>query len=142
MAPRQQALMETVLKDPAVESVSDYIGPGGPTATLNQGRVFIVLKPLAQRGVSADQVIQRLGPQLANTQGIRLYLQAAQDITIGARLSKTQYQYTLFDADSNELNHWAAIFLDKLKTIPGVTDVASDQANSGAMLNVTTNREV
>jgi len=142
MVQRQQALMETVLKDPAVESVSDYIGPGGPTATLNQGRVFIVLKPLEQRGVSADEVIRRLGPQLAKTQGISLYLQAAQDITVGARLSKTQYQYTLFDADSNELNHWAAIFLDKIKTIPGVTDVASDQQNSGQMLNVTANREV
>src|SRR6202035_1046621 len=113
MVQRQQALIETVLKDPAVESVSDYVGPGGPTATLNQGRVFIVLKPLAQRKVSADQVIQRLGPQLAKTQGIRLYLQAAQDITIGARLAKTQYQYTLYDADSTELNHWAAVFLAK-----------------------------
>ncbi len=87
-------------------------------------------------------MIRRLAPQLANTQGIRLYLQAAQDITIGARLSKTQYQYTLYDADSNELNHWAAIFLDKIKTIPGVTDVASDQQNAGQMLNVTANREV
>ena len=141
MVQRQQALMDTVLKDPAVDSVSDYIGPGGPTATLNQGRVFIVLKPLAERGVSADQVIRRLAPQLARIQGINLYLQAAQDITIGARLSKTQYQYTLFDADSTELNHWAAIFLDKLRTIPGVIDVASDQQNSGQMLNVTTNRE-
>ncbi len=142
MVQRQQALVDTVLKDPAVESVSNYIGPGGPTATLNQGRVFIVLKPLAQRGVSADQVIRRLAPELAKTEGIRLYLQAAQDITIGARLSKTQYQYTLYDADSNELNHWAAIFLDKIKTIPGVTDVASDQQNAGQMLNVTANREV
>src|SRR6266852_719305 len=142
MVQRQQALVDTVLKDPAVESVSNYIGPGGPTATLNQGRVFIVLKPLAQRGVSADQVIRRLNLQLAKTQGINLYLQAAQDITVGARLSKTQYQYTLYDADSNELNHWAAIFLDKIKTIPGVTDVASDQQNAGQMLNVTANREV
>ncbi len=142
MVQRQQALIETVLKDPAVESVSDYVGPGGPTATLNQGRVFIVLKPLAQRKVSADQVIGRLGPQLAKTQGIRLYLQAAQDITIGARLAKTQYQYTLYDADSTELNHWAAVFLAKIKTIPGVTDVASDQQNAGQMLNVTANREV
>jgi HAE1 family hydrophobic/amphiphilic exporter-1 len=131
-----------VLKDPAVDSVSDYIGPGGPTATLNQGRVFIVLKPLAERGVAADQVIRRLGPQLAKIQGINLYLQSAQDITIGARLSKTQYQYTLFDADSNELNHWATIFLDKIRSIPGVTDVASDQQNAGQMLNVTANREV
>ena len=142
MVQRQQVLVETLLKDPAIESVSHYVGPGGPTATLNQGRVFIVLKPLAERRVSADEVIRRLGPQLAKTEGVRLYLQAAQDITIGARLSKTQYQYTLFDADSTELTHWAAIFLDKLKTIPGVTDVASDQANAGVMLNVTTNRAV
>jgi HAE1 family hydrophobic/amphiphilic exporter-1 len=142
MVQRQRAVVATVLKDPAVESASDYIGPGGPTATLNQGRVFIVLKPLAERSVSAAEVIRRLGPQLAKTQGISLYLQAAQDITIGARLSKTQYQYTLADSDSNELNRWAAVFLDKLKTIPGVTDVATDQQNAGQMLNVTTNREV
>jgi HAE1 family hydrophobic/amphiphilic exporter-1 len=142
MAQRQQALVDTVLKDPAVAGVTNYIGPGGPTATLNQGRVFIILKPKDQRDVSADQVINRLTPQLAKTQGITLYMQAAQDITIGARLSKTQYQYTLTDADSTELAHWSAIFLDKLKSAPGITDVASDQANAGPMLNVTVNREV
>jgi hydrophobe/amphiphile efflux-1 (HAE1) family protein len=142
MAQRQQALVDILLKDPAVESVSNYIGPGGPTATLNQGRVFIVLKPASQRDASADQVINRLRPQLARIQGIVLYMQAAQDITIGARLAKTQYQYTLTDADSAELAHWAAIFVDKMKGIPGITDVASDQANAGPMLNVTVNREV
>jgi multidrug efflux pump subunit AcrB len=130
------------LKDPAIDSVSNYIGPGGPTATLNQGRVFIALKPHDQRDVSADQVINRLRPQLARIQGIALYMQAAQDITIGARLTKTQYQYTLTDADSNELAHWSAIFVDKMKGVPGVIDVASDQANGGPMLNVTVNREV
>ena len=87
-------------------------------------------------------MINRLRPQLARIQGITLYMQAAQDITIGARLSKTQYQYTLTDADSTELDHWSAIFLDKMKSIPGVIDVASDQANAGPMLNVTVNREV
>jgi hydrophobe/amphiphile efflux-1 (HAE1) family protein len=142
MVQRQQALVDVLLKDPAIESVSNYIGPGGPTATLNQGRVFIVLKPGNQRDVSADQVINRLRPQLAKIQGIALYMQAAQDITIGARLTKTQYQYTLTDADSTELAHWAAIFVEKMKAIPGITDVASDQANSGPMLNVTVNREV
>jgi hydrophobe/amphiphile efflux-1 (HAE1) family protein len=142
MAERQQALMDTVLQDPAVESVSDFIGPGGSTPTLNQGRGFIVLKPLDQRDVSAAQVIQRLRPKLAKIQGATLYLQPAQDITIGARIAKTQYQYTLFDADSNELNHWAAIFLDKFKSIPLITDVATDQENAGPMLNVTANREV
>src|SRR3982074_2890463 len=99
MVQRQQAIVDTVMKDPAVESVTHYIGPGGPTPTLNQGRVFVVLKPLAERGVSAQQVIRRLAPQLAKTQGIALYLQAAQDITIGGRVSKTLYQYTLTDAD-------------------------------------------
>src|SRR3982075_1087982 len=142
MAQRQQALVDVLLKDPAIESVSNYVGPGGPTATLNQGRVFIVLKPANQRDASADQIINRLGPQLAKIQGIALYMQAAQDITIGARLTKTQYQYTLTDADSTELTHWAAIFVEKMKAIPGVTDVASDQANAGPMLNVTVNREV
>ncbi len=142
MVQRQQALVDVLLKDPAIESVSNYIGPGGPTATLNQGRVFIVLKPGNQRDASADQVINRLGPQLAKIQGIALYMQAAQDITIGARLTKTQYQYTLNDADSTELAHWAAIFVEKMKAIPGIADVASDQANSGPMLNVTVNREV
>src|SRR5258707_1038632 len=123
MAQRQQALVNILLKDPAIDSVSNYIGPGGPTATLNQGRVFIALKPGNQRDASADQVINRLRPQLARIQGITLYMQAAQDITIGARLAKTQYQYTLTDADSTELAHWAAIFVDKMKAIPGITDV-------------------
>jgi hydrophobe/amphiphile efflux-1 (HAE1) family protein len=142
MVQRQQALVDVLLKDPAIESVSNYVGPGGPTATLNQGRVFIVLKPANQRDASADQIINRLGPQLAKIQGIALYMQAAQDITIGARLTKTQYQYTLTDADSTELAHWSALFVEKMKAIPGVTDVASDQANAGPMLNVTVNREV
>ncbi len=142
MAQRQQALVNILLKDPAIDSVSNYIGPGGPTATLNQGRVFIALKPGDQRDASADQVINRLRPQLARIQGITLYMQAAQDITIGARLSKTQYQYTLTDADSTELAHWSAVFVEKMKDIPGITDVASDQANGGPMLNVKVNREV
>ena len=142
MSQRQQALVDTLLKDPAIDSVASYIGPGGPTATLNQGRIFIVLKPKDQRGVSANQIINRLKPQLAKTQGIVLYMQAAQDITIGARLSKTQYQYTLTDADSSELAHWSAIYLEKLKDVPGVTDIASDQANAGPLLNITVNRDV
>ncbi len=142
MSERQQALVDALLKDPAIDSVASYIGPGGPTATLNQGRIFIVLKPKPERKASADEIINRLKPQLAHVQGITLYMQAAQDITIGARLSKTQYQYTLTDADSNELTHWSAIYLEKLRAIPGITDVASDQANAGPLLNVTVNRKV
>ncbi|AUC99123.1 acriflavine resistance protein B [Bradyrhizobium sp. SK17] len=142
MAERQQAIVDILLKDPAVESVANYIGPGGPTATLNQGRVFIVLKPKPGRKVSADQVINRLKPKLARIQGIVLYMQAAQDITIGARLSKTEYQYTLTDADSDELTHWSAIYLEKIRALPGIADVASDQANADPLLDVTVDREV
>jgi hydrophobe/amphiphile efflux-1 (HAE1) family protein len=141
MSQRMQALMGVVLKDPAVASIGAQIGAGGATATLNDGRMFIALKPHDQR-VSADQVILRLQKSLADIEGITLYMQAAQDITVGARLSKTQYQYTLTDADSNELNYWSAIFLDKLQKIPGIADVTSDQENGGPRLNVTVNRDV
>lgn len=142
MSERQQALVNVLLKDPAIQSVASYIGPGGPTATLNQGRVFIILKPKPERKASADEIINRLKPKLAHIQGITLYMQAAQDITIGARLSKTQYQFTLTDADSNELTHWANIFLERIRKIDGVTDVASDQANAGPKLDITVDREV
>jgi HAE1 family hydrophobic/amphiphilic exporter-1 len=142
MSERQQAIVSILSKDPAIQSVASYIGPGGPTATLNQGRIFIVLKPKPERKASADQIIDRLRPRLAHIQGITLYMQAAQDITIGARLSKTQYQYTLTDADSNELTHWSAIFLEKLRALDVISDVASDQANAGPRLEVTVNREV
>ena len=142
MAERQQAVVNIVQQDPAVASVGSYIGPGGPTATLNNGRVFIALKPQSERHASADQVINRLRPKLAKLQGITLYMQAAQDITIGARLSRTQYQYTLTDPDPGELNHWSGLFLDKLKSIPGIADVASDQQNAGPLLDITINRDV
>lgn len=142
MSERQQAVVDTVLQDPAVASVGSYIGPGGPTATLNNGRVFITLKPKGERTVSADEVINRLRSKLAHIQGIALYMQAAQDITIGGRLSRTQFQYTLVDADPGELNYWSSIFLDKLKSIPGIADVASDQQNAGPLLDITINRDV
>jgi multidrug efflux pump len=131
-----------VLKDPAVDSLGASIGPGGATATLNQGRVFIALKPHDQRDASISQVISRLQSALAKVQGITLYMQAAQDITVGGRVAKTQYQYTLTDADQNELNRWSAIFLDKLKSLPAITDVASDQENGGPRLNATVNRDI
>jgi multidrug efflux pump len=142
MVQREGAIINTVLKDPAVDSVGASIGAGGGTTTLNQGRVFIALKPRDQRKANADQIISRLQAKLAAVPGITLYMQAAQDITVGARLSKTQYQYTLSDADSNELNHWSAYFLNKLKGIPGITGVTTDQENGGPRLNVTVNREV
>jgi hydrophobe/amphiphile efflux-1 (HAE1) family protein len=142
MVQRMEAVINVLTKDPAVSAVGAGIGPGGATVTLNQGRMFIALKPREQRDVSAGQIINRLQPRLARIQGITLYMQAAQDITVGGRLSKTQYQYTLADADSNELNHWSAIFLDRLKALPLLNGVATDQENAGPRLNVTVNRQV
>jgi hydrophobe/amphiphile efflux-1 (HAE1) family protein len=141
MAGRQQALLTAVMRDPAVASVGSAVGAGGGNSTVNNGRVYIALKPQSQRD-SMDHVIARLRTNLAQIQGITLYMQAAQDITIGGRLSKTQYQYTLADADPGELNHWAALFLDKIKTIPGIADVTTDQLNAGPMLDITIKREV
>jgi hydrophobe/amphiphile efflux-1 (HAE1) family protein len=140
MSERMEAVIRVVRKDPAVASVGSQIGATG-SSTLNDGRMFIALKSESERTASADQIIARLGPQLGRLEGINVYMQAAQDITIGARVSRTQYQYTLVDADSGELTHWAPIFLEKLKTIPGITDVATDQANEGRLLNVTVNRD-
>jgi multidrug efflux pump len=142
MADRMQAVVGKVLEDPAVLSVGSSMGAGGGSATLNQGRLFIALKPRAERNASADQVITRLSAKLAALEGVTLYMQAAQDITVGARISKTQYQYTLIDADSNELNHWSTIFLDHLRKMPEITDVASDQENGGPRLNATVKRDV
>jgi hydrophobe/amphiphile efflux-1 (HAE1) family protein len=141
MAERQQALLDALMRDPAVASVGAAVGAGGGNTTVNNGRVYIALKPQNQRG-SMDQVLARLRTNLAKIQGITLYMQAAQDITIGGRLSKTQYQYTLDDADAGELNHWAGLFLDRIKAIPGVADVATDQLNAGPMLDITIKREV
>ena len=142
MAERQQAAANIVLQDPAVASVGSYVGPGGPTATLNNGRMFIALKSQGERTASADEVINRLRPKLARLQGITLYMQAAQDITIGGRVSRTQYQYTLTDPDPAELNQWSAQFLEKLRTIPGIADIASDQQNAGPLLDITINRDI
>jgi hydrophobe/amphiphile efflux-1 (HAE1) family protein len=141
MAERQQALLNALMRDPAVASVGSAVGAGGGNTTVNNGRVYIALKPLNQRG-SMDDVLARLRTNLAKIQGITLYMQAAQDITIGGRVSKTQYQYTLNDADPGELNHWAGLFLDRIKAIPGIADVATDQLNAGPMLDITIKREV
>jgi hydrophobe/amphiphile efflux-1 (HAE1) family protein len=142
MAQRMEAVVKVVLQDPAVASVGNQIGPGGSTVAPNQGRVFIALKPKNQRDASADEIIRRLQRNLGRIQGITLYMQAAQDIAIGARLTQTQYQYTLTDADANELAQWSATFLEKFKSLPQITDVATDQENAGLMLDVTVNREV
>jgi hydrophobe/amphiphile efflux-1 (HAE1) family protein len=141
MAERQQALLTALMRDPAVASVGAAVGAGGGNTTVNNGRVYIALKPKSQRG-SMDEVLARLRTNLAKIQGITLYMQAAQDVTIGGRVSKTMYQYTLNDADPGELNHWAGLFLDRIKVIAGIADVATDQLNAGPMLDITIKREV
>jgi hydrophobe/amphiphile efflux-1 (HAE1) family protein len=141
MTEREQALLDAIVRDPAVASVAAATGAGGGLYTINDGRVFIQLKPKAQRG-PIDQVMARLRTNLAKIQGITLYMQAAQDITIGARLNKTQFQYTMNDADPGELDHWTNLFAEKIRALHSVADVATDQLNAGPLLDIKIKREV
>ena len=108
MAERQQALARVILKDPAVESLSSFIGVDGTNTTLNSGRILINLKPLEERDASAIEVIRRLQPELAKVEGITLYMQPVQDLTVDAKVSRTQFQYTLDDPNTDELEHACA----------------------------------
>jgi hydrophobic/amphiphilic exporter-1 (mainly G- bacteria), HAE1 family len=141
MMRRQEALGEIIAKDPAVATYAMALGAGGASATLNNGRFFITLKPKSQRDVSAEQVIARLRPQLEKVEGARLFMQASQDVNIGGRLSRTQFQYTLQDANLEELNEWAPKVLEKLKSLPMLRDVATDQQTSGTALTLTLDRD-
>jgi HAE1 family hydrophobic/amphiphilic exporter-1 len=141
MKHRQQALGAIIGKDPAVSTYAMSVGVGGATATLNTGRFYITLKPRADRDASAFQVIARLRPQLEKVEGARLFLQAAQDVNVGARLARTQFQYTLQDANLEELNEWAPKVLEKLKSLPELRDVASDQQASGTSLTLAIDRD-
>jgi multidrug efflux pump len=131
MADRQQRLAQAVLTDPAVESLSSFIGADGTNTTLNVGRMSINLKPLAQRKLSASQVITRLSPKLAQVDGIQLFMEPVQNITVDDRVSRSQYQYTLEDPDPNELNLWTGRFVDRLRQLPELTNVATDQQLGG-----------
>ncbi len=131
MTEREQALLDAIMRDPAVASVAAATGAGGGLYTINDGRIFIQRKPKKQRG-PIDQVIARLQTNLAKIQGITLYMQAAQDITIGARLNKTQFQYTMNDADPGELSHWTDVFVKKIKALHSVTDVRHRSAQCRA----------
>src|SRR6185312_5947052 len=131
MAQKQQELVSVILKDPAVESVSSFIGADGTNTTINSGRMSINLKPIAKRDLSASDVIRRLQSSLQKVQGIQLFMQPVQNITVDDRVSRTQYQYTLEDPDQNELNEWTARFVQKLKHIPDIEDVATDQQDGG-----------
>ncbi len=140
---RQAAITATILKDPAVSSVASYIGPGPSNAAPNQGRMFITLKALDQRGEDggAPQVIARINGAVAQVKGIRLFLQAAQDLTIGARTAKSEYQYTMVDADQGELTAYANRMVDKLRTVDGLADVSSDAESSGTLLKLDIDRK-
>ena len=131
MAARQQELAQTILKDPAVASLSSFIGVDGTNTTLNSGRILINLKPLHERRLTALDVIQRLQPALGQVDGITLFMQPVQDLTVEDRLSRTQYQYSLEDPDADELNTWAPKLVDALRTLPELRDVNSDQQDQG-----------
>jgi hydrophobe/amphiphile efflux-1 (HAE1) family protein len=141
MVERQRALADIVTRDPDVAGFLSAVGSSGFSPSLNTGRFFINLKPHDQRKSSADQIINRLRPQLAKIEGVALFLQVPQDINVGGRLSRTQYQYTLQDADLDELNHWAPIMLAKLKTLPQLQDVATDQQANAPTATLTINRD-
>ena len=143
LAERQQQLVNVILHDPAVGSIASYIGPGPSSPSPNQGRMFIALKPFGHRGPDggAQQVIQRLNKAVSGIAGIKLYLQASQDITIGARASKSQYQFTLVDADPAELKLWAARATDAFRRIPGLTTVTSDAGSAGPQLMLQIDRD-
>jgi multidrug efflux pump len=140
MADLQQALARVILKDPAVESLSSFIGVDGTNVTLNSGRILINLKPLSKRKVDGSEVIRRLQPELAKVEGITLFMQPVQDLTVDARVTRTQYQYTLEDPDIDELNALAPKLVESLRMNPELRDVSSDQQDKGLQLSVVFDR--
>jgi multidrug efflux pump len=140
MTQLQQSLGQVVLADPAVESISSFIGADGTNTTLNSGRIQINLKPLPQRGISATEVVRRLGPKLAQVAGIKLYMQPVQDLTVDGRVSRTQYQYTLEDPNAGELDSVVRGLLPKLQARPELADVVTDQQLDGLATSLTIDR--
>ena len=140
MTRMQQGLVKVLLADPAVESLSSFIGPDGTNTTLNSGRIQINLKPLNQRHISATEVIRRLGLKLAQVEGIRLYMQPVQDLTVDDRVSRTEYQYTLEDPNQDELNGVVHNLISQLKPLPELADVVTDQQLGGLATAVSIDR--
>jgi HAE1 family hydrophobic/amphiphilic exporter-1 len=138
----QQELGAVVQADPAVATIAMGIGAGVGSPAQNNGRMFITLKPLADRDASVFEVIRRLRPKLAQVKGARLYLQAAQDVTVGARAARTQFQYTIQDANLDELNVWAPRLLSKFQSLPELRDVNTDQQVAGTTLQLTIDRDM
>jgi multidrug efflux pump len=140
MAVKQQEIANVILADPAVESLSSFIGADGTNITTNSGRLSINLKPLNQRDLNASDVIRRLQTKLADVQGIQLFMQPVQNITVDDRVSRTQYQYTLEDPDPKELNDWTNKFVTKLKNLKELEDVATDQQPGGLAVQLVIDR--
>jgi multidrug efflux pump len=140
MAKEQLQITKTVLADPAVASVSSFIGADGTNTTLNSGRMSINLKPLDQRKISAPDLIRRLNQRVSQIQGIQLYMEPVQDITVDDRVSRTQYQYALEDPDASELADWTNRFVQRLKQLPELEDVATDQQPGGLALSLVIDR--
>jgi multidrug efflux pump len=140
MEQKQQQLAAIILQDPAVESLSSFIGADGTNTTLNSGRMSINLKPIGVRKLSASDVIRRLQTSLKPVEGIELFMEPVQDITVDDRVSRTQYQYTLEDPDANELNLWTGRLVDKMKQLPQLADVATDQQTGGLAVSLVIDR--
>jgi multidrug efflux pump len=140
MARRQQQLAAVILKDPAVENLSTFIGVDGTNTTLNSGRVLINLKPIEERKISASAIIRRLQKKLEVVKGIKLYMQPVQDLTVDDTVSRTQYQYTLEDPNADELNTWAPKVVDALSALPQLRDVGSDEQAKGLQESIVIDR--
>jgi multidrug efflux pump len=141
MAERQVALAKVLLQDSAIQNISSFIGADGTNTTLNSGRIQITLRPLEERKISALDLIRRLQKSLDKVEGITLYMQPVQDLTVEDRVSRTLYQYTLEDPDINELNLWTNRFVNRLKKLPELSDVATDQQTSGLAASLVIDRE-
>ena len=141
MSERQQALSAIILKDPAVQSLSSYIGVDGDNATLNSGRLLINLKPHNERDLTAAQVIQRLQPEVDKLVGMRLFMQPVQDLSIEDRVSRTQYQFSLSSPDAELLAQWSGKLVDALRLRPELTDVASDLQDKGLQVYLIIDRD-
>ncbi|KHS69747.1 multidrug transporter [Pectobacterium brasiliense] len=141
MADRQQRVASIIMKDPAVESVSSFIGVDGTNAALNSGRLQINLKPLSERSERIPEIIDRLQQQTAQIPGIQLYLQPVQDLTIDTQISRTQYQFTLQAMSLDELSQWVPKLMTELKKLPQLEDVSSDWQDGAAVAYVNVNRD-
>jgi hydrophobe/amphiphile efflux-1 (HAE1) family protein len=141
MTERQKALADVIAKDPDVADVAFCVGVTGGSQSINNGRFWVNLKPRSERKATADQIISRLRPQLARVPGVTLFLQAAQDVSMGGRPARSQFQYTLQDANLEELGAFAPRMLDKMRTIPGLRDVATDQQSNATTAVLTIDRD-